>query len=257
MLTKFKSTIFYTGIRTVPNMTFMLLVFISLSFQNPGKEVRGFVVNKYGKHLSGVQITVSGQKNKVSSDAMGHFVVRNVPETATITISAEDYESQTVSPVFTSEMVIRLQPDVSLDELRKRSAEFFPAPGSRPLIVINGVAEEKLSMAEIDPANHVASLKIFTGNDAMSRFGDKAKNGAIEIITEPVPIAGKSKIGPPVDSPEFKEKTLVLIDGKVYTGDIKDIPNDGTKSMYVGEYTSEYDKYGFKGKEKVIEFKTR
>lgn len=257
MLKKSKPGKLHAGIRTLSTLILMLLVFVSLSFQNTGKEIRGFVVNKYGKHLSGVQISVSGQKNKVNSDAMGHFVIRNVQETATITISAEDYESQTVSPVFTSEMVIRLQPDVSQEELRKRSAEFFPAPGSRPLIVINGVAEEKLSMADIDPANHVASLKIYTGNDAVTRFGEKAKNGAVEITTEPGTASEKSKIGPPADSPEFKEKTLVLIDGKVYTGDIKDIPRNTVESMSVRNYSSDYDKYGFKGKEKVIEFKTR
>lgn len=188
---------------------------------------------------------------------MGHFVINNIPENATITISAENYESQTVTPVFTSEMVIRLQPDVPLEELKKRSAEFFPAPGSKPLIVINGVAEEKLSMADIDPTNKVASLRIFTGKDAVTRFGDKAKNGAIEIITEPGAAARQREDSPPVDSPEFKEKTLVLVDGMVYTGDIKDIPIEGTRSMSVLKYTSDYDKYGLKGKEKVIEFKTK
>lgn len=256
MLTKSKPGKLLSGIRILSTLSLMLLIFISLSFQNPGKEVRGFVVNKYGKHLSGVQINVSGRNNKATSDGMGHFTINNVPENATITISAENYVSQTVSPVFTSEMVIRLEVNMPFDEMKKGIADYLPVPGSNPLIVINGVAEEKLSMADIDPTNKVASLRIFGGKDAVTRFGEKAKNGAVEIITEP---NTDTKPGPypPVDSPEFKEKTLVLIDGKVYTGDIKDIPNDGTKSMYVGKYTSDYDRYGLKGKEKVIEFRSR
>ncbi|MGE5406914.1 MAG: hypothetical protein ACM3NR_04295 [Methanosarcina sp.] len=39
-------------------------------------------------------------------------------------------------------------------------------------------------MTEIDPSNGVSSIKILTGMDALQKYGDKAKSGAIEIITE-------------------------------------------------------------------------
>jgi bla regulator protein blaR1 len=257
MLTKSKSRKSIVRIRILLTLSLMTLVFILQSFQNSGKDVNGFVVSKYGKHLSGVQIYLSDQKNKITSDAMGHFVIKNIPENATITISAKNYVSQTVSPIFSSEMVIRLTPDVSNDKLKKNYKDFFPEPGSNPLIVINGVVEERVSMADIDPTNKVASLKILSDKAASTKYGEKAKNGAIEIITINDNAAEQTVKMPSADSPEYKVKTLVLLDGKVYTGDIKDIPVQSVKNLSVRNYTDAYDKYGEKGKEKVIEITTK
>lgn len=255
MLTKSKPGKLVAGFRILAIISFMLPALVLMSFQSQGKDVKGFVVNKYGKHLAGAVIEASGN-NKVTSDAMGHFVIKNVPENTAIKISAENYITQNVSPVVNLEMVIRMEVNMPFDEMKKKIADYLPAEGSNPLIVINGAAEEKLSMADIDPANKVASLKIFRGDEAIKRFGEKAKNGAVEIITEPNAVTKQAPF-PPADSPEFKEKTLVLIDGNVYNGDIKDISMEGVKSMTVDKYTPEYDKYGLKGKEKVILFITK
>jgi beta-lactamase regulating signal transducer with metallopeptidase domain len=192
MLTKSNPSRSSSGIRILMAISIMLLVSVTVSFQSPGGEVKGFVLNKYGKYLAGVEIQVHGQKSKVSTDEMGHFVLRNVPGNAEITISSKDYASKTVSPVFTSEMVVNLTPDISNDDLKKRVSEFFPARGSNPLIVIDGVPDEKLSMNEIDPSNGVSSIKILTSMDALQKYGDKTKSGAIEIITENGKVKTKS-----------------------------------------------------------------
>jgi hypothetical protein len=255
MLTKPNPSRSSSGIRILMAMSLMLLIsVITVSFRNPDREVKGFVLNKYGKYLAGVDIRVKGQKDKIRTDDMGHFILRNAPENAELTFSAKDYASKTVSVVFTTEMVIKLIPDISTDELKKRAAEFFPARGSNPLIVIDGVPDEKVLMTEIDPSNNVSSIKILTSSDAMQKYGDKAKSGAIEIITENEKGSTKS---PAYDSPEFKAKTLVLVDGKVYSGNINDIPVDKIGSMSVLNYKSSYDKFGEKGKEKVIEITTK
>lgn len=220
MLTKSQPGKSFKGIRILLSLSLMTLLLGLMSFQNSGRVVKGFVVNKYGKHLSGVQIKVSEQNSKITSDAMGHFVIENVPENAIITFSSKNYTSQSATPVFSSEMVIRLYPDVSNDELKKNYKDYFPETGSNPLIVINGVAEESLSMADIDPTNKVAAFKILTDKDAATRYGEKAKNGAIEIITvidqknSDIEKAGKPQLEY-ADSVTIHDKKIMTLRGNV------------------------------------------
>lgn len=255
MLTKTNPRGTLATVRIVLTISLMLIVSTLLSSQTTGNEVKGFVVNKYGKYLSGVRVNVSGQNSKVVTDALGHFVIKNVAGNAKLAFSADNYKSQSVVPVFTSEMVVKLEADKTNEEIKNNFTEYFPAQGSNPVIVINGVIEEKLSMADIDPDNKVASIIILTGNEAINKYGEKAQNGAIEIVTR---TAEQEKIDTnQLNTPEAKLKTLFIVDGKVYNGDINTIPSETIESISVHKYTSDYDKYGESGKEKVIEIKTK
>ena len=50
---------------------------------------------------------------------------------------------------------------------------------------------------------------------------------------------------------------LVLVDGKIYEGNINNIPVSDVYTINIKKYSSAYDKYGVKGKEKVIEITTK
>lgn len=254
MLTKANPRGTFASIRIALTISLMLFISTLLSFQQKGQEVKGFVINKYGKYLSGVQIDVSGQNSKVVTDAFGHFVIKNVAENARLTFSTDNYKTQSLIPVFTAEMVVKLEVDKSNEEIRKNYTEYFPTQGSNPVIVINGVIEERLSMADIDPSNGVASIIILPGNEAIKKYGEKVKNGAIEIVTEASTQKNKESIR--LNTPESSLKTLFIVDGKVYNGDINSIRPESIESISVRNYTSVYDKYGESGKEKVIEIKT-
>jgi TonB family protein len=51
--------------------------------------------------------------------------------------------------------------------------------------------------------------------------------------------------------------SLTLVDGKVYTGNINDIPIQTIDNLSVRNYSAAYDKYGVKDKGKVIEITTK
>lgn len=240
----------------LPFVAFITYTSASPDLQNSGKKVSGFVLNKYGKYLSGVEIYVTDQKSTNTTDNMGHFVLNNVPENAKITFKAKNYDPQTVAPVYTSELVIRLPINIPEQQLKENYKEYFPARNSNPLIVIDGSVEDGLSMADIDPTNGVTSIKIISDQEASKKYGEKAKNGVIEINTETGSTSKRVK-SPAMDSPEFKAKTLVLVDGNVYKGNVNDIPAQNIQKLSVRNYNASDAKYGEKDKEKVLEITTK
>ncbi len=52
----------------------------------------------------------------------------------------------------------------------------------KPLIIIDGKIE-KVDLKTINPAS-IVSMNVLKGENATSKYGKKAKNGAIEIITK-------------------------------------------------------------------------
>jgi len=54
---------------------------------------------------------------------------------------------------------------------------------AKPLIVIDGVVNEKTGLNEIDP-NQISSMDIFKDKTATDKYGEKGKNGVIEITTK-------------------------------------------------------------------------
>ena len=54
---------------------------------------------------------------------------------------------------------------------------------NNPLIVVDGIVSDK-SVGEIDPGD-IQSVTILKDEKAIERYGDKGKNGVIEIVTKP------------------------------------------------------------------------
>ncbi len=96
-------------------------------------------------------------------------------------------------------------------------------------------------MKNIAP-NNIKSIKVLKGETAGREYGEKGKNGVIEITT-------KNNI---------PENTLIIIDGKESSKqDLNKIPGSEIKTINVLKGDAAIKKYGLKAKEGAVEIITR
>jgi TonB family protein len=148
------------------------------------KEAKGIVVNDEGKPLQGVSIVVAKSLSGAITDAKGRFVVSKIPNGSSLIFSCKGYKTYTMPPLMASNsaLYIRLVKDPDYKEqaeIRIRNADGSEA---KPLIVVDGLIYEKQDLKEINP-NTIASMNILKDEPATDKYGDKAKDGVIEITT--------------------------------------------------------------------------
>jgi TonB family protein len=237
------------------------------------KEVKGIIVKGDGTPLDGANITVRGTTIGTISDSKGHFKLVNLSETDELVVSFVGFRSKVIKPVFTSAMTIKMvrdtipvshsgngsmppppPPPPPASTTPKGSID-APAPlpgvpppptpytvksdkirqdGPSPLYVVDGVimTAEEADKITPDKIESVNVLKM-----AADKYGEKGKNGAIEITTK-----------------EKAAKMLVIIDGVVYDKDGgSKINMNELKSMNVLTEKQAIEKYGEKGKYGAIE----
>jgi TonB family protein len=162
------------------------------------KAVKGSVVQQDGKPLQGATIIVSGTTLGASTDAKGFFSLDNVPDDGSLVVSYVGFKSLVVKPVFTTEMTIRMMRDtVKFSNLTTAPPPPPPAPeigvvirnsenpqATPPLIVIDGVISA-YDISILDP-NAIQSMNVLKNEFAEKKYGEKGKNGVIEITTKKV-----------------------------------------------------------------------
>ena len=135
-----------------------------------------------------------------------------------------------------------------------------------PMIIINGIKVTKDSKAsEVDPKN-IQSVEVLKGAAATNKYGEKAKDGAIEITTKsyhnaiaPYETPTKTQITPYTYIKSGKEP-LFIIDGveKDADFDLGTIHPNSIENMKVLKGEAAMNKYGKKGeKNGVIEITTK
>ncbi|HVZ95627.1 MAG TPA: N-acetylmuramoyl-L-alanine amidase, partial [Chitinophagaceae bacterium] len=140
------------------------------------------------------------------------------------------------------------------------------------LYIIDGKASSVNEAKQIDAA-HIKAITILKGNDAIQKYGDKAKNGVIIISTKEKVIAGNEgdqaiKPQPSLAENNMKKDTpatilnpdapirnpLYIIDGKESPNDaLKNISPQSIESINVLRDEAALKKYGDKGKNGVVE----
>jgi hypothetical protein len=224
------------------------------------KEVKGFVVNKFGKHLEGVIIKVTGTSRGVSTDDMGRFTIGSLSEGDSLVFSYEGYETMNLKPDFTSDMIVKLLKDPDFKGEMKSGIDTSQTPKNKPLVVIDGVVEEKIFMTEIDP-HKVISMNVLRDKDATKKYGAEGKNGVIELsssrgITNPN--AQQIRIRSTIPSSgELMSDPLIVIDGTISPDGLNGINPSDIESIAVHKDKRATEKYGEKGKDGVIEIKTK
>ena len=128
-------------------------------------------------------------------------------------------------------------------------APFGSATGKtdQPLILVNG-KESGQTLNNIDPAT-IESVIVLKGEKANKKYGEKGKNGVIEITTKKSAKKSADKVA---------RNPIVIVDGKEFDGEINDIPVDEIASVSVlkNENASPYN-YSERAKDGTIVINTK
>ncbi len=237
------------------------------------REVKGKVVDQDGFPLPGTSVTVRGTTLGVSSDAKGSFKLDNIPEDGILIFSFVGFKTKAIKPVFTSEMTVTMITDTlkylnlnistpppppppppidASGDINVPPPPPPPAPngikfkgdGPPPLYVVDGsiISEAELEKINPDAIESITVLKAksATVNPATDKYGEKGKDGVIEITTK-----------------EKASKMLVIIDGVINEKDgSSKINMEDIKSMIVLKNEDAVNKYGEKGKYGAMEVTT-
>ncbi len=156
---------------------------------NAVKSVSGTVKDEAGKPLEGAVIVIKGTTKGTTSDASGRFALKDVPDDAVLVVSFVGYETNAISvkAAGTSLSVTMRKSTVVTDTVNVGPVPPPPPPppptkGSLPsaaLVVLDGEITSK-SLSEIPP-DEIASITVLKGETAIRKYGDKAREGVIEI----------------------------------------------------------------------------
>ena len=230
------------------------------------KEAKGIVVNEEGKPLQGVSIIVAKSLGGVITDAKGRFAITKIPDGSSLIFSCKGYKTYTLPPLIASNSALYVKLVKDPDYREQAEVRIRNADGSeaKPLVVVDGVINEKQDLKEIDP-NTIVSVNVLKDKASTDKYGDKGKDGVIEIATTKNQKTVKGIVvnaeGQPIEKVAVQRPTpLVVIDGEIseksYRDAFKDLGYDlGPVKLLSGKEAME--KYGEKGANGVYEIMTR
>ena len=134
------------------------------------KSVKGTVVQQNGKPLPLASVMVKGTNIGVSADEKGNFKLDNVPDDGLLVVSFVGFKSRVLKPVFNSEMTINMTRD---------TIKYNSPP---PLVVIDGTITD-IEVDKIDPET-IYSINVLKDKSATDKYGEKGKDGVVEITTK-------------------------------------------------------------------------
>jgi TonB family protein len=186
------------------------------------KEVKGFVHDK-GKALEGAAVIVSGTTLGTVTNADGYFKLEKLPDDFLLVVSYVGFKTKVIKPVFNAEMVVSMLRDTinigrplsakppapagsGSEKNRDKGIPPPPPPpptdsegnvlkpsfpansltirskdGGTPLIVVNGMITD-IEANKIDPST-IQTITVIKDQKALEKYGEKARDGAIEITT--------------------------------------------------------------------------
>ena len=134
------------------------------------------VRNKNGE-ISALSLDISGGKNSANefsnsfssnldTDTISPTYVVINPENHTVFIGNKEYEVE------------------EMTETEEHSSITYKSPDNKePLFFIDGKESNTKDVNDLDP-NKIASMNVLKGNNATKKYGEKAKNGVMEITTK-------------------------------------------------------------------------
>jgi TonB family protein len=206
--------------------------------QSAAGNVKGIVLKETGQPFEGVQIAVTGTVIRGTTDASGIFTLTGVPEDSHLVFSYRGYLTQVLKSKFSGSMNIKLSKDPDYPGIRVSSSY------QNAIVVIDNVLSEKLypdAVKDID-VDQVAKMSLLPEKEAVGKYGERGRKGAIEIITRKkaaelgikVPAQRKS----PEDYPTFRGESFAKF-GDYLAGKIK-YPADAAARGKDGRVTVNY-----------------
>lgn len=138
--------------------------------------------------------------------------------------------------------------------------------GKKPLILFDNKEITEEELAQIDQ-NNVSTTAFFEGGEAVKRYGEKAKDGAVVLYSKKQTSKRLSNITIDRNNEKVKTKgfndrnTAIIIDGKLASK--AELENMDSKSIWVinidpiGNYPIIAEKYNIKGKERLVQIFTK
>ena len=143
-------------------------------------QVRGLIAGQDGKPLHGAAIIVKGTTTGTTSDEKGYFALKDIPEGNPLVISFVGFKTRTIEPDFKAEMRITLVDEVfNLGDMKITDSE---GREPHPLIVLDGVVTDK-EIRDIDSWT-INSISVLKDQAATDKYGEKGRNGVLEITTK-------------------------------------------------------------------------
>lgn len=163
------------------------------------KSVTGVVRDDRGNPLEGAVIVIKGTTVGTTSDAAGRFALKDVPDDAVLVISYVGFTTTVYSvkaggrnPVITMQGSTVVTDTVNIGPVPPPPPPPSqvpppppPPPASVPataLIVLDGEITKK-PLSDISPYE-IASINVLKGEMAILKYGEKARDGVIEITTK-------------------------------------------------------------------------
>jgi TonB family protein len=157
---------------------------------------KGIVLGEDGKPLMLVTIVMRSNTPEnigVQTGSDGQFVINNLVKDATLEFSCIGYKTQILKPDFTADMVVKMVKDPNYKmSVRTQDASFYHE-GSNVRIVLTQnkdaiiVIDDKITSNKGEITlnrDDIAASKLLKGAEAIDKYGDKGKNGVLEIITK-------------------------------------------------------------------------
>jgi TonB family protein len=217
---------------------------------NEGKVVKGKVTRESdGKALSGTSVIIRGTTNGTMVDVDGNFKLENVSNNAEIVFSFVGLISKVMKPDFSKPMIVKMVvEDIGIEKVTVVGyAKDTPPPPpinlkeaisskNPPLILLDGMETERKEMDEIKP-DDIVSMNVIKDKKTIEKYGEKAKNGIIEITS--------------------KNPPLYLLDGIVIDPEKMNIKPEDIDHIDVLKGKSGFKEYGEKGKNGVVLITTK
>ena len=149
------------------------------------KNVSGVVTDEKGGPLEGAVVIIKGTTVGTTTDGSGRFTLKDVPDDAVLVISYVGYVTKAVSVKAAGNYITtQLQLGNVIIDTVSVPPPPPPPPASGPskaLVVLDGKVTNK-PLSEISPDN-IAEIFVLKGDQAVAKYGEKGKDGVIEIIT--------------------------------------------------------------------------
>lgn len=152
--------------------------------------IKGKVTDEKGEALPGASVILRNSTVGTLSDIKGNFNLNGIKPGDEIVVSFVGFET-VVAKAEKDINVVMKKAVISIELSKGETAPPPPAPtlnirgvepGKSPLLIVDGQIS-KQSVDQID-ADQIAELYVLKGKEAIEKYGDQAKDGAIEIITK-------------------------------------------------------------------------
>ncbi len=257
-------------------------------------ELKSFKIEKDLSNLSkDKDIYINGEKStqeeldKLNPNDIETIDVSTISGKKTVLVTTKNTNNKNS----TDKIIVKATENTTLaqlDDNKKIRSVLIQDLENKPLIILNGYKTPPGFKIKDIPTDQIAKIEVLKGIHAITKYGKKGENDVIEITTKEkntkkefelsndnkvigyktIPdqeISGwKNKATDTLDvkiiitTPETDiDKALIFIDGKKTKKSIKDLNMKNIESIEVLKGKNAIDKYGNKGKNGVIEIKTK